>query len=172
MSAVSRGEDDAVTKNPVIADVKSHDIQSAVAVAGHPLHAMSVHFPIVLVIATLGCDLFYWWSADDFFRRAATWTAGGAFLAGVAAGMIGTAELVLVKGIRIRAASWAHAVAAMSLIAIAGANWGLRLVQPDAVLPLGLALSVIGAGVTGLAGWYGGKLVFDHGIGIVIGDDS
>lgn len=170
-STTSTGERSA-DENPVIAEIQKHDIQSAVAVAGHPLHAMSVHFPIVLVIATLGCDLFYWFSADEFFRRAGTWTAGGAFLAGVAAGMIGTAELILVKGIRVRAGSWAHAVAAMTLLAIAGANWGLRLVDPYAVLPLGLFLSVIGSGVTGLAGWYGGKLVFDHGIGIVIEEDS
>ncbi|MFD2238330.1 DUF2231 domain-containing protein [Aureimonas populi] len=160
------------SSNPIIADIAEHDIQSAVAVAGHPLHAMSVHFPIVLVIATLGCDLIYWFSGDPFFLRAGVWTAGFAFVSGVAAGMVGTAELILVKGIRIRAASWTHAVAAMTLISIAGANWGVRLVDPAQVLPLGLFLSVIASGVTGLAGWYGGKLVFDHGIGIVISEDG
>src|SRR5690606_35505453 len=47
--------------NPVIEEVAGEPVASAVAVAGHPLHAMSVHFPIAFVIATLGCDLFYWW---------------------------------------------------------------------------------------------------------------
>lgn len=158
--------------NPIIADIAQHDIQSAVAVAGHPLHAMSVHFPIVLVIATLGCDLAYWFGGDQFFLRAGVWTAGLAFLSGVAAGVIGTAELILVKGIRVRAASWTHAVAAMTLISIAGANWGVRLIDIDQVLPLGLFLSVVASGVTGLAGWYGGKLVFDHGVGIVVSEDG
>jgi uncharacterized membrane protein len=158
--------------NPVIADIAQHDVQSAVAVAGHPLHAMSVHFPIVLVIATLGCDLAYWFGGDPFFVRAGVWTAGLAFISGVAAGAVGTAELILVKGIRVRAASWTHAVAAMTLISIAGANWGVRLIDPTQVLPLGLFLSVVAAGVTGLAGWYGGKLVFDHGVGIVISEDG
>ncbi|WP_185984986.1 DUF2231 domain-containing protein [Aureimonas mangrovi] len=158
--------------NPVIADIAQHDVQSAVAVAGHPLHAMSVHFPIVLVIATLGCDLAYWFGGDAFFLRAGVWTAGLAFISGVAAGAVGTAELILVKGIRVRAASWTHAVAAMTLISIAGANWGVRLIDPAQVLPLGLFLSVVAAGVTGLAGWYGGKLVFDHGVGIVISEDG
>jgi uncharacterized membrane protein len=36
------------------------------------------------------------------------------------------------------------------------------------VLPQGLALSALGSVFAGLAGWHGGKLVFDHGIGIVI----
>ena len=158
------------TDSPVIEEVADQPIASAVAVAGHPLHAMSVHFPIALVIATLGCDVFYWWSGDPFWLRAGLWSAGIAFFAGVGAGLVGTAELLLVSGIRIRVASWTHAVAAMMLIAIAGTNWGLRLTDPDAVLPQGLMLSVLASVFTGLAGWHGGKLVFDHGIGLIISE--
>jgi uncharacterized membrane protein len=156
--------------NPVIEEVAREPVASAVAVAGHPLHAMSVHFPIAFVIATLGCDVIYWWSADPFFLRAGLWSAGAAFAAGVGAGAIGTAELLLVPGIRIRVASWTHAVAAMMLIAIAGMNWGLRLADETAVLPHGLTLSLLAAVFTGLAGWHGGKLVFDHGIGLLISE--
>jgi uncharacterized membrane protein len=100
--------------------------------------------------------------------RASIWSAGFAFWFGIAAGIAGTAELVLVPGIRGRVGSWTHAIAAMALLAIAGTNWGVRLTDPDAVLPLGLALSVLAGIFTGLAGWHGGKLVFDHGIGIMV----
>lgn len=154
--------------NPVIEEVADEAVASAVAVAGHPIHAMSVHFPIALVIATLGCDVFYWWTADPFWLRAGLWSAGFAFAAGIGAGIVGTAELLLVPGIRIRVASWTHAIAAMTLIAIAGMNWGVRLVDENAVLPHGLMLSVLASIFTGLAGWHGGKLVFDHGIGLII----
>lgn len=155
-------------ENPVIREVAEESVASAVAVAGHPLHAMAVHFPIALVIGTLGCDLFYWWTADPFWLRAGLWSSGIAFAAGIGAGLVGTAELLLVPGIRIRVASWTHAVAAMMLIAVAGTNWGLRLVDPAAVLPHGLLLSVLASVFTGLAGWHGGKLVFDHGIGLIV----
>lgn len=158
------------TDSPVIEEVANEPVASAVAVAGHPLHAMSVHFPIALVIATLGCDVFYWWSGDPFWLRAGLWSAGFAFFAGLGAGMVGTAELLLVSGIRARAASWTHAVAAMMLIATIGTNWGLRLTEPDAVLPHGMMLSVLASIFTGLAGWHGGKLVFDHGIGLIISE--
>ncbi|MCC4245160.1 DUF2231 domain-containing protein [Stappia indica] len=158
------------TDSPVIEEVADEPIASAVAVAGHPLHAMSVHFPIALVVATLGCDVFYWWSGDPFWLRAGLWSAGFAFFAGLGAGMVGTAELLLVSGIRVRAASWTHAVAAMMLIATIGTNWGLRLTEPDAVLPHGMMLSVLASIFTGLAGWHGGKLVFDHGIGLIISE--
>lgn len=155
-------------ENPVEAKISEKDVSSAVAVAGHPLHAMSVHFPIALVIATLGADVFYWWSADPFWLRAGLWSAGFAFATGVGAGLVGTVELLLVPGIRNRVASWAHAVAAMMLLSVAGLNWGLRLHMPDAVLPHGLLLSLLAAGLTGLAGWHGGKLIFHHGIGLMV----
>lgn len=154
--------------NPVIEQLEEKDKTSAVAVAGHPLHAMSVHFPIALVFGTLAVDVFYWFSADPFWLRVGLWTSGTAFLAGVAAGLVGTAELLLVPGIRARAASWAHAIAAITLISVAGANWGLRLIDPDVVLPHGMLLSVLAAVLTGVAGWHGGKLIFDHGIGLMV----
>ena len=62
----------------------------------------------------------------------------------------------------------AATMAAMTLVAISGANWGLRLTDPVSVLPHGLLLSVLASVMVGFAGWHGGKLVFDHGIGILV----
>lgn len=159
---------DTDSPNPVISKVEEKTTSSTVAVAGHPLHAMTVHFPIALVIATLAADIFFWWSADAFWERAALWAAGGAFFSGVAAGLIGTAELLLVAGIRARVASWAHGIAAMALIGVMGANWGGRFTDTIDILPHGLGLSMLAAVLTGLAGWHGGKLIFDHGIGLMV----
>lgn len=157
-------------ENPVHAEIKALKINSFVAVAGHPMHAMLVHFPIVLVLATFGADVFFWWSGDPFWARAALWAAGFGFASGVLASLAGTAELLFVEGIRRRAASWTHAIAAMMLLAIAGANWGVRIDDPvEAALPLGLFLSALGSVFVALAGYHGGKLVFDHGIGTLIG---
>src|SRR3979490_1046243 len=52
------------------------DVGSAVALVGHPIHVMMVHFPVAFVIATLGVDIFYWWSGDAFWVRAGLWAAG------------------------------------------------------------------------------------------------
>lgn len=154
--------------NPVIRKVEEKDASSLVAIRGHPLHAMSVHFPIAFVFATLGVDLIYWWTGDPFWLRVGLWSSGGAFFPGLAAGAVGTAELLLVPGIRARVASWAHAIAAMSLIAVMGANWGMRAANLLDVLPQGLFLSAVSAVLTGIAGWHGGKLIFDHGVGLMV----
>jgi uncharacterized membrane protein len=166
-------QDDSSVKsapNPAIADVVEASTGSVVALAGHPIHAMLVHFPIALVIATLGIDVIYWWTADPFWIRVGLWSSGGAFGVGVLAALAGTAELLLVRGIRMRVASWTHAIAAMMLLSVAGMNWGLRLGDPDAVLPQGLLLSALATVFTGMAGWHGGKLVLDHGVGRIISE--
>ena len=149
-------------------ELKRLDVGSAVALVGHPIHVMMVHFPIAFVMATLVIDLAYWWSGDVFFVRAGLWSTGVAFWTGVAASLVGIAELLLVRGIRLREASWSHAVAAMTLVAIAGANWGMRMLDTTTILPHGLALSALGSVMVGFAGWHGGKLVFDHGVGILV----
>ena len=160
-------DETADTTNPVISKIEEQDTSSAVAIAGHPLHAMSVHFPIALVFGTLGIDILYWFTADPFWIRVSVWCSGAAFFSGAAAGLVGTAELLLVPGIRARVASWAHAIAAVMLIALAGLNWGLRITGED-ILPHGILVSVLTCIVTGMAGWHGGKLIFDHGVGLMV----
>lgn len=152
--------------DPIEAQPHFHRTESKIAIAGHPIHAMLVAFPIALTMCTLGADTFYWWSGDLFWARAALWASGTAFLFGLLAGVSGTVELLLVPGIRARAASWTHFVIAVMLLAILGANWGYRLTgYEDAVLPWGILLSAFAALFTAVTGWHGGKLVFDYQIG-------
>jgi uncharacterized membrane protein len=154
--------------NPHIRAIAEQDISSTIAVAGHPIHAMLVHFPIAFVVATLGIDIFYWWTADPFWVAVGMWSAGAAFGFGVLASLVGTLELLAVPGIRVRVASWNHAVAAMVLLAITAANAGIRIYGDEDILPNGLMLSALGTMAVAFAGWHGGKLVFDHGVGLVI----
>jgi uncharacterized membrane protein len=167
---MATGKDDpsATSQSPVLLELLRLDTGSAMALVGHPIHVMMVHFPIAFVIATLGVDVLYWWSGDVFWVRVGLWAAGFTFWTGVAASLVGTGELLFVRGIRMREASWSHAIAAMTLVATSGANWGLRLNYPESILPHGLALSALAAALAGFAGWHGGKLVFDHGIGILV----
>ena len=149
------------------------DVGSRIAIAGHPVHAMLVAFPIALVVGTLGADLFWWLTADPFFVRLGLWTSGWGFVMGLLAALAGTAELLAGPGIRRRPQSWTHAVVAMMLLATVGANWGLRLSDPQgAVLPWGALLSLGGLVYVVLAGWHGGKLVFEHQVGVTVSEDE
>lgn len=152
--------------DPIAETAGFAETESRIAVLGHPIHAMSVAFPIALTFCTFGADAIYWWTGDAFWARAALWAAGTGFLFGMIAGFSGTAELLLVSGIRARAPAWTHFIIAVTLLALLGANWGIRLYgYEDAVLPYGILMSALCVGVVAVTGWHGGKLVFDYRLG-------
>lgn len=148
------------------------DVDSRIAIAGHPIHAMLVAFPISGTVGTAFCDLAFWYTADFFWARAALWAVGAAFAMGVLAAIAGLAETVLVPGVRRRAAAWSHATVAMVLLSVLGASLALRLEDPAAaVLPWGAFLSGLAMILVALAGWHGGKLVFEHQVGVKSADE-
>jgi len=143
---------------------------SRIAIIGHPIHAMTVAFPVALTFCTFGADALYWWTGDVFWARAAVWAAGTAFLFGLLAALSGTMELLMVPGIRIRSAAWTHAIIAVLLLSLLGASWGYRMAGYEtAVLPYGILLSAFNVIVVSATGWHGGKLVFDYGLGAAKG---
>lgn len=146
------------------------DRSSRVAIAGHPIHAMLVAFPIAFLTTLVVTDLVWLLTADEFWLRLSLWLVGGGAVMGAVAGIAGTIELLLIPGVRRRGVSWSHFVAAVTLISVACTNWSLRLVGGDEMMPWALSLSVLGALLVALSGWLGGSLVFDHRIGVVDDD--
>ncbi|WP_323766813.1 DUF2231 domain-containing protein [Marinovum sp.] len=153
-------------QDPIAQSPGYDDTETNVGIWGHPIHAMSVAFPVALTFCTFGADALYWWSGELFWARAAVWAAGTAFLFGLAAGATGTAELLLVPGIRARAPAWTHFVIAVMLLSLLGLNWGTRMQgYESAILPYGILLSAFNVLVVMVTGWHGGKLVFDYRLG-------
>ncbi|MGK7651314.1 DUF2231 domain-containing protein [Roseovarius sp. B08] len=166
MAANETRTDEQESIDPIGELVQSDETESRVSVFGHPIHAMSVAFPVALTFCTFGADLIYWWTEDGFWARAALWASGTGFLFGMFSGFSGTAELLLVPGIRARAMAWTHFIIAVTLLAILGANWGHRLGGYEAaVLPYGILLSGLSVLMVMFTGWHGGKLVFDYRLG-------
>jgi uncharacterized membrane protein len=152
--------------DPIVEHPDFHKSESIVAIWGHPLHAMSVAFPVALTFCAFGADAFYWWSGNEQWAWAAFWASGTAFLFGLLAGVTGILELLMVPGIRIRAAAWTHFAIAMLLLSVLGLNWGWRFSgYVAAVLPWGILMSGFSVLVVMVTGWHGGKLVFDYGLG-------
>jgi len=140
---------------------------TAVAIARHPIHPMVVPFPIAFLLAVVATDVTFLLTGDEFWARASLWLAGGGTGLGVLAGIIGTLELLIIKGIRHRAAGWSHFVVAVMLLAVGFINWLSRLDDPlHAVASGGLQLSLLGALLVAMAGWLGGELVFEHHVGL------
>ena len=144
-------------------------VPSTVAIAGHPLHPLSVIFPIAFLAAALGSDIGYWLSGRDFFwARASLWLVGLGLAGGVVAAIIGMSDFLQIERVRKRTAGWAHMLLNITLLVLTAVNLFLRWGDPArAILPWGLLISTIVGTLTSLSGWYGAELSYRHKIGVV-----
>lgn len=143
-------------------------IHSNAAIAGHPLHPMMIHFPVAALLALLPADLAYLWTLDEFWWRAGLWLAGVGALGGWLASLLGLIDLLTVKQIRLKITAWCHAILAVMMLSLASLNWLLRyrgLVGVDDAL-WALYLSALTAVLISLAAFLGGRLVYEHGVGV------
>jgi len=146
-------------------------IPSKVAFKQHPLHPMTVHFPIAFLAFAPLADLAFWWRGEEFWALAAFWMIVAGFAMGVVASVLGTLDFMLVRAVRQHVAGWSHFIAAIMALSLAGTNLMLRLDDPVAsALPWGLFTSLATLVVVGFAGWLGGTLTFRHGIGTYVHD--
>jgi uncharacterized membrane protein len=140
---------------------------SKMRIGRHPIHAGLVHFPVAFVLGGLACDAAFWWTGDDFWARAALWIIGAGAFGGAAAATFGMLDFLLVKEIRRFVSSWNHSLVGVTLVSAALTNWWLRLDDPaGSVVPWGLFLSAVSAAAVAAAGYLGGKLVYEHAVGV------
>ena len=149
-------------------EYRDSGVPSTVAIAGHPLHPLSVIFPIAFLAAALGSDFGYWLTRDPFWARASLWLVGLGLAGGVLAALIGMSDFLRIERVRKRTAGWAHMYLNVAILVLTCVNLILRLRNPiEAILPWGLIISTIVGTLTSLSGWYGAELSYRHKIGVV-----
>jgi uncharacterized membrane protein len=141
---------------------------STAAILGHPIHPMLVPFPLAFLVGVLLADLAYWGTADAFWARAALWLVGAGVVAGAVASVAGLIDFFTIQRAREHAMGWVHFLGNATALALSLVNWLLRVDEPAAaILPWGLVLSVVVAGILGVTGWAGGELSYRHRIGVM-----
>ncbi|MFG6667553.1 DUF2231 domain-containing protein [Halomonas sp. HNIBRBA4712] len=149
-----------------MASTPQRSIRSRASLAGHPLHPVMIHFPVAALMALVASDLGYWYTGDPFWERTGLWLAGVGAFGGWIASIAGIIDLVTVSRIRRLITGWSHAIVAVVMLSLASLNWLLRLNSPEAILPWGLAVSLVTGALIALAGWLGGQLVYEHAVGV------
>lgn len=141
--------------------------ESTAQIAGHPIHPMLVPFPIAFFVATLGCDLAYWWTGNPSWTTAALWLLGAGIVTAVFAALTGVLDFAGDKRIRDISDAWHHAIGNVIAVTLAIASWIWRYTHDaSAVVPVGLTLSVVIALLLLFTGWKGGELVFRHRVAV------
>lgn len=145
-----------------------HDaVPSTAAIGGHPLHPMLVPFPIAFLVGALASDLAYWSTADPFWARASVWLAGAGLATGLIAAAAGFTDFIGDRRVRAHSAAWVHFGG--NGVALLLTLWSVLHRIDDSVagvLPTGLILSLLVAGILMVTGWLGGELSYRHRVGV------
>ncbi|MBC6432134.1 DUF2231 domain-containing protein [Nostoc sp. HG1] len=143
-------------------------VPSTVAIAGHPLHPLSVIFPIAFLAAALGSDVGYWLTHDFFWARASLWLIGLGLAGGLLAAAIGLSDFLKIERVRKRTAGWAHLILNVAILVLSLVNFLLRLGDAESrIVPWGLLISLVVGTLTSVSGWFGAELSYRHKIGVV-----
>ena len=149
----------------------SPHLRSTAAVAGHPLHATLVPFPIVCFTLTLLTDIAYWLTSNLMWKHFSEWLLFAGLVFGALAALAGLVDMLFRRGIRRVGPAWPHAIGSVVVLALALVN---SLVHAGdgwtAVVPWGLALSAVTVLVMAVSDWLGRSMVYRHGAGVLAHD--
>jgi uncharacterized membrane protein len=141
--------------------------QSTARIAGHPIHPMLIPFPIAFFVSTFVCDLVFWRTGTPFWALAALWLLGAGLVMAALAAVVGLIDVFGEPRIRALNDAWWHAGGNVLAVLIELYNWYLRYSSGEAaIVPTGLALSLVVVCILLFTGWKGWKLVYLHRVGV------
>lgn len=135
------------------------------SVAEHPIHPILVAFPIGLWVFSVVADLFF-----QFGRGRAVWqevafyTLGGGLVGALFAAIPGFIDFLSITDAKAKRTGLIHMIGNLVALVLFGASFWLRWIDTVGFLPA--AFSIFGLVALGIAGWFGGELVFVHSMGV------
>jgi uncharacterized membrane protein len=145
----------------------SEGVRSTAAMLGHPIHPILVSFPISFLSGALLSDLAYLFLREPFWAQASLWLVAAGVVSGLLAAIFGLTDFLTIRRAR-HATGWIHLIGNLLAVLLSLGSLIIRLGNREgAVVPLGLALSAIVAGILLVTGWMGGELAFRYKVGVI-----
>ncbi len=149
-------------------------MKSRFQIAGHPIHAMLVGFPIALYTTALLCDVLYIAFQDAFWFSVAFWAIVFGLVTHLGAAGTGVPDFLAIMRAgqsqeEARRAAASHLVFGLGLLVVQGLNLAVRNggeVPASGSIALPLVVNCIAVVVLGAQSWYGGELVYRHFVGV------
>ena len=141
-------------------------MRTPASIAGHPIHAMLIVFPVGLLIFSLVCDIASLRSADPAtWATVALYTMTGGFIGALAAAIPGLIDLLSLTDPAIRKTALIHMSINLVAVALYAINIWLRT-HGSGNTGTPLILSIVAVGMLAVSGWLGGKMVHEAGVGV------
>jgi uncharacterized membrane protein len=136
------------------------------SVRGHPLHPMLVPIAIGCWVFSFVADLiFLAIGARDPWNLLAYYTMLGGIVGALLAALPGLVDLLSLPPGGIKRTALTHMGINLTVVAMFAYNAWLRHANPES-LTLAIALSAVAILMLLVSGWLGGKMVFEHGVGV------
>ena len=139
-------------------------MKTPASIAGHPIHPMLVAVPIGLWIFSFVCDLAPRLGAPgDQWSIVALYALAGGIVGALVAAVPGFIDMLSLDH-PVKRIALLHMGINLTVVGLYVVNFWLR--SHGAAHSTGLWLSAIGIGMLVVSGWLGGKMVFEHGVGV------
>lgn len=134
--------------------------------AGHPLHPILIAAPVALLPTSFMFDLMYLATENESYAEAAYYTMLGGYFGGIAAAAAGAGDYFTIPSDEhhLQTVANRHAVLNLSALALYSLNLLLRRGKRPATGALPIALSAIGMTGLFISAWFGGDMVYNHGM--------
>jgi uncharacterized membrane protein len=141
-------------------------MRTPASVAGHPLHAMLIVFPVGLLIFSLICDLFSLRASDPAaWGTVALYTMAGGFISALVVAVPGLIDLLSLQDSSTKKIAVIHMSINLLVVTLYGVNLWLRTHGSDST-GTPLLLSIVAVVLLAISGWLGGEMVHVRGVGV------
>ena len=131
---------------------------------------MLIPFPLGLLSTSVVFDIVYLLTDNGKWSEFAFWIIAAGVIGGLAAIVFGAIDFARVPdGTRAHSVGVVHALLSVSMVVLFAVSWLLRmdaLGEPGAIP---IILSLLGASLAVVTGWFGGELVERLGVGVADG---
>ncbi|MBS3650838.1 DUF2231 domain-containing protein [Pseudaminobacter sp. 19-2017] len=142
-------------------------LPATAAIAGHPIHATLVPFPIVCFTLALLTDIAYWQSFHLMWHNFSAWLLFVGLVFGALAAIAGAVDFLFRREVRTQRPAWPHAIGNVIVLILALINSFVHAGDGwTAIVPYGLALSAATVVLMFVTVWLGRSMVFRHGVGV------
>jgi uncharacterized membrane protein len=150
---------------------------SKASIAGHPVHPMIIPFPLALWTTSFVTDLLFYVRRGPVLPIISKFLLAAGCIGAVVAAVPGLVDWLAIKHPATKkVANW-HARLNVIALLIFAASLYLRMKAGGAALvdyslKIPFLLSFVGVILISISGWLGGKLSFEHGVGVKPQHDS
>jgi uncharacterized membrane protein len=133
--------------------------------AGHPLHPMLIAAPVALMPTSLVLDIIYLVTGKKSYSQASYYCLLGGYFGGLSAAAAGAADYFTIpSNTKAKKVANLHAVLNLGVMGAYSVNLLLRRNNKNRSTKATIILSALGNLGILVSSWYGGHLIYEHGL--------